>query len=343
MNADPETGWMLVERWRSFRSQTPDPAVEATKKLRSTVPTSDTCDSTKIDLTDAETRKRALVETTDADDDEPAEKYWRAEDFVAKASMDELTGRWLADEIGIFDRDAAEDTWADCQGAGGALDKQAEAEASEKALDSLLAHGVVEDMKREDATKFKSLTTRWEKGWRMKDSEWKMMVRFVGREYKWAEHREGLFSPGATHSADRVIDFLASKKGFETFEADAVDVHHQAPEYEEVVVVPAPQQVRAGTPGRRCRDESAGQAARHGVVEGTKREGAVGEGLAHDRRRVEHEGTVCGTQVQLGPAFRGSVFSWSNTFSQTCDRLQSSEVGLGDVRGRCCGLILPGS
>ena len=28
-----------------------------------------------------------------------------------------------------------------------------------------LAHGVVEDMKREDATKFKFLTTRWEKGW----------------------------------------------------------------------------------------------------------------------------------------------------------------------------------
>ena len=32
-------------------------------------------------------------------------------------------------------------------------------EATEKALDSLSAHGVVEDMKGEDATKFKSLTT----------------------------------------------------------------------------------------------------------------------------------------------------------------------------------------
>ena len=62
--------------------------------------------------------------------------------------------------------------------AGGELDKQAEAE--------LMADGVVEDMKREDATKLKSLMTRWEKGWRMKDGEWKN-VRFVGREYKWAE------------------------------------------------------------------------------------------------------------------------------------------------------------
>ena len=94
----------------------------------------------------------------------PAEEYWRAEDFEAKASMNDLTGNWLTDENGIFDIDAAEDTWADCRGAGGELDKQAEAEATEKALDSLLAHGVVGDMKREDATQFKSLTTRWGTG-----------------------------------------------------------------------------------------------------------------------------------------------------------------------------------
>ena len=61
---------------------------------------------------------------------------------------------WLTDENGIFDHDAAVNTWADCLEAGGELDKQAEAEATEKALDSLLSHGVVEDMKREDAAKF---------------------------------------------------------------------------------------------------------------------------------------------------------------------------------------------
>ena len=71
----------------TFQKQDPDPAVlEETKNLRSTG------DSTKMDLTDAETRKRTLVETRGDDEDEPAEKYWRAEDFVAKASMDELTG-----------------------------------------------------------------------------------------------------------------------------------------------------------------------------------------------------------------------------------------------------------
>ena len=171
--------------------------------MRSTAPTSDTGDNTKMELTDEETRKRALVETTGDGDDEPAEKYWRAKDFVAKASMDELTGNWLTDENGILDEDAAGDTWTDCLGAGGEFDMQASDEATEKAFDSLLAHGVVEDMKREDAKGFKTQTTRWDKRWRMKDDE----VRFVGREYKWAEHREDLFSPGARHSVSRVIDF----------------------------------------------------------------------------------------------------------------------------------------
>ena len=124
-------------------------------------------------------------ETTGDDDDEPSEKYWRVEDFVPKASMDELTGNWLTDENGIFDNDAAEDTWAACLATGGELDRQAEDEGTEVALESLLAHGVVKDMKREDATRFKSLTT-WDKRWKMKNGEWKMKVRFVGRKYEWA-------------------------------------------------------------------------------------------------------------------------------------------------------------
>ena len=53
-------------------------------KLWSTDPTSDTGDSTKMALTEAETRKRTLVETTGADDDDPAEKYWRTEHLVGK-------------------------------------------------------------------------------------------------------------------------------------------------------------------------------------------------------------------------------------------------------------------
>ena len=47
----------------------------------------------------------------------------------------------------------------------------------------------------------------------MKDGEWKMKVRFVGRHYKWAEHREDLFSLGATQSATRVTVFVALKMG----------------------------------------------------------------------------------------------------------------------------------
>ena len=89
MKADPETEWTPVDRRRRFRSKTQDPGVvEETKKLRSTKPTSDIGDSTKMDLTDAETRKRTLVETTCDDDEEAAEKYWRAEDVVANSSMD---------------------------------------------------------------------------------------------------------------------------------------------------------------------------------------------------------------------------------------------------------------
>ena len=43
-----------------------------------------------------------------------------------------------------------------------------------------------------------------DEGWRLENE-----VRFVGREYKWAEHRQDCFFPEATHSASRVTDFLA--------------------------------------------------------------------------------------------------------------------------------------
>ena len=89
-----------------------------------------------MELADEETRKRALVEPTEDDDDEPAEKLWRAEDFVAKASMDELIGTWITDENEILDENAAGDTWTDCLGAGSELDRQATEEATEKAWDS---------------------------------------------------------------------------------------------------------------------------------------------------------------------------------------------------------------
>ena len=93
VKAGPEPEWTPVARRRRFRNNTPDPAVVgAMKKLRCRIQILDPGGNTEMDLTDAETRKRTLVETTCSDDDGPAEKYWRGEDFVAKAPMDELTG-----------------------------------------------------------------------------------------------------------------------------------------------------------------------------------------------------------------------------------------------------------
>ena len=58
VKADPETEWTPVARPRRGRSKTPDLAVvEATKKFKSTDPTSDIGDGIKMDLTDDETRK----------------------------------------------------------------------------------------------------------------------------------------------------------------------------------------------------------------------------------------------------------------------------------------------
>ena len=71
-----------------------------------------------------------------------------------------------------------------------------------------------------------------------------------GREYKWAEHGEDLFSPSATHAAGLVLGFIAFKLGLEAFKADAVDAYYQAPEHDAAVVEQAPEYlerlIRAG-------------------------------------------------------------------------------------------------
>ena len=101
---------------RRFRCKTTDPAVAgATKKLRSTDPTYDTGDSTKMDLTDTETPTRTVVETTGSDDDEPAEKYLRAEAFVwdlrprccagERESAGWLVGTWTCGRHEAWGRD----------------------------------------------------------------------------------------------------------------------------------------------------------------------------------------------------------------------------------------------
>ena len=61
---------------------------------------------------------------------------------------------------------------------------------TEAPLDRLLENGVVRDIPRDEVAGIKHLTTRWEKTWRKRNSEWEYKVRFVGREYRWQEFRE---------------------------------------------------------------------------------------------------------------------------------------------------------
>ena len=117
--------------------------------------------------------------------------------------------------------------------------------ATEKALDNLLENKVARDIPREEGKYMKKLTTRWEKCWRKKASsttdEWEFKVRFVGREYKWAEFREDLFAPGAAYCTGRIVDLMALKLEVPTFTLDCTDAYHQAPELEDIVVEPPPE------------------------------------------------------------------------------------------------------
>ena len=115
-------------------------------------------DTTVDSLTPEETigRKRATLDGTESDHDARAVGCWRSDEFVAMTSVDWLAGSWLSGEHGNDDEVTAGDTCdVDCPGASVALDKQANVEATEEALDSLLPHGAVEDMNRSDATHFK--------------------------------------------------------------------------------------------------------------------------------------------------------------------------------------------
>ena len=60
----------------------------------------------------------------------------------------------------------------------------------------------------------------------------------------------------------------------------------------------------------------------------------MGEGLAHERQRVEDGGTMCGTRILVDRAQREVVLSWCDTCSWTCARLHCFEVGLGDLGTR---------
>ncbi|CAK0835553.1 unnamed protein product [Prorocentrum cordatum] len=107
-------------------------------------------------------------------------------------------------------------------------------------LQSLLDHGVGEDTPKPEAREMKHITTRWEKQWRWKPArqEWQRRVRFVCREFRWQEWRDDLFTPGSAPISNRLIDFVALKRGFEVMTLDATDAFYQAPEHEDAVVDP---------------------------------------------------------------------------------------------------------
>eukprot|EP00959_Pyramimonas_sp_CCMP1952_P345623 7238261-Pyramimonas_sp.AAC.1 len=81
-------------------------------------------------------------------------------------------------------------------------------------LQSLLDHGVGEDIAKSEANGMKHITTRWEKQWRWKPAlqEWQRKVRFVCREFRWQEWRDDLFTPGSAPISNRLVDFVALKR-----------------------------------------------------------------------------------------------------------------------------------
>ena len=48
-------------------------------------------------------------------------------------------------------------------------------------------------------------------------------MRFVCREYRWQAWRDDLFTPGSMPLANRVIDYLALKRGYDVMTLDATD------------------------------------------------------------------------------------------------------------------------
>ena len=54
--------------------------------------------------------------------------------------------------------------------------------------------------------------------------------RFVGREFKWTQVRDDVFSPGSSTNASRTIGFVAAKEQWPTLCADGISAYHQTPE-----------------------------------------------------------------------------------------------------------------
>ena len=62
--------------------------------------------------------------------------------------------------------------------------------------------------------------------------------RFVGREFKWMEVRDDVFSPGSSINTSRTIDLIAAKETWPSFTADGVSAYYQTPEQNEKYTIP---------------------------------------------------------------------------------------------------------
>ena len=61
--------------------------------------------------------------------------------------------------------------------------------------------------------------------------------------------------------------------------------------------------------------------------------------LEDEGRRVEDEGQIRWTKVEVGRAQKRFIFSWNDAFCWSRDRLLGLEDGLGNVRGGCGGCL----
>ena len=94
----------------------------------------------------------------------------------------------------------------------------------QKAIDRMLLFGVGKDTPVGKQTG-KFIDTRWEKvyKWGEEENDWIVKARWVGREYKWQEFRDDLYTLGAGASSSRVIDRMALEREVPTFTGDASD------------------------------------------------------------------------------------------------------------------------
>ena len=117
-----------------------------------------------------------------------------------------------------------------------------EAAGVRKELDNLRDAGLYQAVKPEDADpNGRFITTTWVKKAKMVDGEKVCRARFVGRDYKWLDpHAPGLFAPTTSCSTQRLVDFVAVKRGWPTLTADVPSAFLHTPLPDDMIVYCTP-------------------------------------------------------------------------------------------------------